>query len=375
MIGWDEILEGGERVNGTIMAWRGTNRSLKAINGGFDVIQTNSSHLYFDNHEINEEGEPRLPLELTYSFEPVPEGVSEDDAKHVLGVQACLWEIPSPELLNHATLPSMAALAEIAWTKKENKDLEGFVKRLAHHYPKYEAMEIIYRQPDLLGGFNGLHVFTDEIKVRILKPKLNSEVRYTLDGTVPTAESTIYKEPFFLQNSVVLKAREFYSDGSKGRTRSGTYNKQEPLAPVIIDKIQHGLNYQYVEGKYDHTDQVPRDQYKKKGVLNMFLFPPNYIKHFFGVIYSGLIIIPDEGIYTFYTETNDGSQLYIGDKLVVDHGGLHPADEKKGGIALKACYHKIKVIYFQNAGASSIKISYESTIFEKQEIPESVLFH
>ena len=375
IIGWDEILEGGENVNGTIMAWRGMDRSIKAIRRGFDVIQTNSSHLYFDNQEINEEGEPRLPLEVTYSFEPVPEGVSEVDAKHVLGVQACLWEIPSPELLDSATLPRMAALAEIAWTKKENKDLESFIKRLAHHYPRYEAMGVIYRQPDLLGGFNGVHVFTDKINVKILKPKINSVVRYTLDGSEPTYESTIYTGPFYLKNSAVLKACEFYSDGSKGRTRSGTYNKQELLAPVEVDNLQLGLNYQYVEGKYDHTDQVPREQYQKKGVLKSFVFPPDNIKHYFGVIYSGYINILDEGIYTFYTETNDGSQLYVGDRVVVDHGGLHPADEKSGGIALKTGHHPIKVIYFQNAGASSVKISYESTKLEKQEIPESVLFH
>lgn len=375
MIGWDEILEGGESVNGTIMAWRGMDRSLKAIGLGFDVIQTNSSHLYFDDQKINDEGEPRLPLELTYSFEPIPEGVSKEESKHILGVQACIWEIPSREPLEHAALPRMAALAEIAWTKKENKNLESFVSRLAYHYPRYEAMGVIYRQPDLLGGFNGLHVFTDIIEVNILKPKLNSEVHYTLDGSEPTHESTLYTGPFYLENSAVLKACEFYSDGSKGRMRSGTYDKQELLSPVELNNLQPGLNYQYVEGKYDHTDQVPRDQYKNKGVLNSFVFPQNHNKHYFGVVYSGIIQVSDDDIYTFCTETNDGSQLYIGDKLVVNHGGLHPAEEKCGSIALQAGYHPIKVIYFQNAGASSIKVSYKGPKIEKQEIPKSILFH
>lgn len=374
MIAWDEVLEGGESINGTVMAWRGMDRSLKAIGRGFDVIQTNSSHLYFDDN-TNDEGEPRLPLELTYSFEPIPEGVSEEEAKHILGVQGCMWEVPSPEVLEHGTLPRMTALAEIGWTEKESKNLEDFINSLAHHYPRFDAMGYNYRNPDLVGGFNGVNIFTDKIEVRILKPKLQSEVRYTLDGSEPTQESTLYMGPFYLENSAILKACEFYFDGSKSRTRIGTYEKQELLAPVKVDQLQSGLNYQYVEGKYKHTDLVPREHYKKKGILNSFIFPPDYIKHYFGVVYSGIIHVSDDDIYTFYTETNDGSQLYIGNKLVADHPGLHPAEEKGGSIALQSGYHPIKLIYFQNAGASSLKISYESTKIKKQEIPTEVLFH
>ena len=63
------------------------------------------------------------------------------------------------------------------------------------------------------------------------------------------------------------------------------------------------------------------------------------------------------------------------DKLIVDNNELHPAEEKFGAVALKAGFHPISLVYFQNAGASALKISYEGEKLKKRPIPSSVLFH
>lgn len=375
LIGWDEILEGGDSIRGTVMSWRGVDRSIKAINLGLDVVLSPSSHLYFDNAKVK--GESRVPLEMVYSYEPVPKGLNADGEKHILGAEACVWteNVTSIEQVKKITLPRMAALAEVTWTDKKLLNFENFLGRLAYQYGRYDAMKLNYRQPDLEGGFNGTHVFTDSIQVKIINPRLNSEIHYTLDGSEPTMQSPSYREPFFLTESAVLKAREFLPDGTKGRVRTGIYDKQELYKSVNTDNIKSGLFYQYVEGKYNSTSEIPLDKFERSGVLNNIVFPQNHRKLFFAVIYSGFIQIQDNGVYTFYCETNDGSQLYIGDKLVVDHGGLHPAEEKSGSIALQAGYHPIKVIYFQNAGSSFIKISYRGPKVEKHEIPAAVLYH
>ena len=377
LIGWDEILEGGESINGTVMAWRGADRCIKAVNRGLDVVQAPSSHLYFD--DIEAEDENRIPLEMVYSYEPVPEGLSVDGKKHILGAEACVWteNVTSMKQVEYLTLPRMAALAEVVWSDKDDHNFEDFLGRLSHQYARYDVMKFNYRQPDLEGGFHGIHVFTDSVPVKIIKPRLNSKVYYTLDGSEPTRQSLLYDKPFYIKTSTVLKAREFLSDGRKGRVRSGIYDKQELRKSVDVDagNLKHGLYYKYLEGKYESTDQISFEKSKESGVVDSFVFPPNHSKLFFAVLYSGFIHIPDDGVYTFYCETNDGSQLFIDDKLVVDHGGLHPAVEKASSIALQAGYHPIRVIYFQNAGSCFIKISYRGPKVEKQEIPASVLFY
>ena len=376
LIGWDEILEGNESLNGTVMSWRGIDRSIKAVNRSLDVIQAPSSHLYFDDAEID--GESRVPLEMVYSYNPVPDGFSVDDAKHILGAEACVWTegVTTLKQVEKITLPRMAALAEVVWSAKENHNFEDFLNRLSYHYARFDAMKLNYRHPDLEGGFNGIHVFRDSVLIKILKPRLDSEVRYTIDGSEPTTESQYYDKPFYIKNSLIFKAREFLSDGTKGRVRVGNYEKQELQKSVDVgNNIEPGITYKYVEGKYNSTSEIPLNKFERKGIINKFIFPTDHKKMFFAVLYSGFILISEDDVYSFYSETNDGSQLFIDDKLVVDHGGLHPAEEKNGSIALQAGYHRIKVIYFQNAGSSFLKISYSGEKIMKQEIPFGVLFH
>jgi len=96
LIGWDEILEGGLAPDATVMSWRGTKGGVEAAKEGHDVIMTPTGHCYFDYYQGPQELEPLaiggyLPLRKVYTFDPVVEGMSEEEAAHVVGGQANLW--------------------------------------------------------------------------------------------------------------------------------------------------------------------------------------------------------------------------------------------------------------------------------------------
>ena len=67
----------------------------------------------------------------------------------------------------------------------------------------------------------------------------------------------------------------------------------------------------------------------------------------YGIKFTGFVKVPAEGLYTFYTKSDDGSRLYLGDRLVVDNDGLHSAAEITGMIRLAAGLHPITITYFQ----------------------------
>jgi hypothetical protein len=79
-------------------------------------------------------------------------------------------------------------------------------------------------------------------------------------------------------------------------------------------------------------------------------------------------------VYTFYTNSDDGSKLYIDDALIVGNDGLHGPLEKSGSTGLKAGKHKIRVIYFQRKGGTLLEVSYESNNISKRKIPSSALY-
>ena len=141
IIGWDEVLEGDVTTSTTIMSWRGMEGSIYASERGHDVIMTPTSHCYFDYYQADFKtgGEPfliggYLPIEKTYSLEPLPANLSKEAQKHILGVQANLWTeyIAFPSLAEYQVLPRMGALSECQWMQPEKKDFQDFKQRAVH---------------------------------------------------------------------------------------------------------------------------------------------------------------------------------------------------------------------------------------------------
>ncbi len=85
-------------------------------------------------------------------------------------------------------------------------------------------------------------------------------------------------------------------------------------------------------------------------------------------------MVPKNGIYIFYTSSDDGSKLYVGGKLVVDNDGLHGSTEKEGVAPLAEGYHPIRVEYFQATGSEELQVQYEGPGIVKQSIPDSMLY-
>ena len=133
LLGWDEILEGGLAPNATVMSWRGVEGGLKAIEGGHRAIMTPGAYCYFDSYQDAPHTQPEaiggyLPLKKVYSYDPIPETFTPEQAKLMYGVQANLWAeyIPTPEHLEYMIYPRILALAEVAWSAVANKNYEDF---------------------------------------------------------------------------------------------------------------------------------------------------------------------------------------------------------------------------------------------------------
>jgi hypothetical protein len=104
-------------------------------------------------------------------------------------------------------------------------------------------------------------------------------------------------------------------------------------------------------------------------------FPGTAMSDHFYVRWTGRIRIPQDATYTFFTESDDGSRLWIDGKVVIDNGGVHPMEEKSGEIDLKAGDHEIKVELFENDGEVGCKLSWEYGGNAKEILPDGVLTH
>ncbi|NVJ88602.1 MAG: family 20 glycosylhydrolase [Flavobacteriaceae bacterium] len=230
IIGWDEILEGGLAPNATVMSWRGTNGAVEAAKEHHDVILTPGSHCYFDHYQSDDENEPLaiggyLPLEKVYNFEPIPSELNNEESKYVLGAQGNVWTeyITTPEQIEYMILPRAAALSEVVWTKKTQKNYKDFVERLVYFNKYLDEKEVNYAN----------HIYYIKGKLINKNGKLFYELTTTTNNTIfysLTDENMNieYKSPIEITNSATINAAVFDENQQKlGRmfTESITIHK------------------------------------------------------------------------------------------------------------------------------------------------------
>jgi len=91
--------------------------------------------------------------------------------------------------------------------------------------------------------------------------------------------------------------------------------------------------------------------------------------------FEGLVAVPANGEYTFYTSSDDGSRLYINGELVVRNDGMHGTEEQSGKVELLAGTHAITVTFYQGGGGAVVKAEWYGPGLRKDEIPAEALFH
>lgn len=234
IIGWDEILQGEIPQDAIVMSWRawtGTEGASEAIDRGNDVVLTPNSCLYFDFYQTKDtQMEPFAiggftPVEKVYNFDPysVADGKTEGSERHILGVQANLWTeyIPTFDHVQYMELPRMAALSEIQWGKRGEKDYADFLRRIPAMLAIYDRLGWNYARhiADAAATFTPSHA--DKSLTVALSSLADAEIRYTFDGSAPTAESPLYESPLKISDDRIITYASFRG-GRRGRVLSDT---------------------------------------------------------------------------------------------------------------------------------------------------------
>jgi len=232
IIGWDEILEGGLAPGATVMSWRGMEGGIAASQMGHDVIMTPGSHCYFDHYQGNPSTEPLAiggftPLSKVYDFEPIPEELNAKEANHILGAQANLWTeyITDNDGVTYMILPRMAALSEVLWSPANKRDWENFYDRLPAHFVRYEDLGLKYsRSVDQVKTNIVVSEVSDTV-IELITEVPQAQIFYTLDGSVPDQNSSVYTEKLKLSKADQLKVQLYRNGQAIGEAQIPAVNR------------------------------------------------------------------------------------------------------------------------------------------------------
>ena len=226
IIGWDEILQGGLAPNAKVMSWLGEEGGIKAAQQHHEVVMSPHQKYYLDYWQADPYTEPLAmggptTLKMMYDYEPVPDVLTSQEARYIIGVEGCVWTeyMPTPERVEYMAWPRMCAIAETGWTQAD-KDWDGFTRRLEKHFGRLDGMNVGYCK----AFFNPMIVFHKDTKhnmvVSMTVDAPGAEIRYTLDGSAPTIDSPKYEIPFSINRSQVVSAQAFRDGKPVGEVRT-----------------------------------------------------------------------------------------------------------------------------------------------------------
>jgi hexosaminidase len=184
---------------------------------------TPGGYVYLDHYQSQGKNEPVAiggftPVSKVYAYEPVPEGLSAEEARYIKGAQGNVWTeyMKNSEHVEYMVYPRAIALAEVLWTPKEKKNYDDFLERLKTDLPRLEKKGVNYAK----------HVFEVRgviesdgkggVQVKLDSKLDGGKITYTTDSTAPTAQSPAYASPVPVTKTGVVRAAVFQGDRQYG---------------------------------------------------------------------------------------------------------------------------------------------------------------
>jgi len=362
LVGWDEILEGGLSPNATVMSWRGEDGGIQAAREGHDVVMTpGDGGLYLNHYQGDPKAEPECYahhsiLQVPYDYNPVPEVLTKEEARHILGVQGNLWSeyIYSDYMRDYLLFPKMFAVAETAWTPLEKKDFPDFCTRLDAACARLEAQGVAYHipLPEQPGGSCSQIAFRDSTELVFTTSRPMAMV-YTLDGSEPTAASARYEGPIKVKKSGMLRIATLTSYGKLSAVRTIVLEKMKPI-PALTPEQPEGIRCRTTMGAFRIPYDISQDavwtpaQVKKLRDIPK-LYPQDYTMQnptFYAAEAEGYFKVSSTDTWYFSTLYDE---LWIDGRLVVDNR----AEVKKnyrhdGTLVLEKGLHHFRLVFLSN---------------------------
>lgn len=217
--------------------------------------------------------------------------------------------------------------------------------------------------------------FLDEARIELSSPNPGAVIRFTLDGTAPSAGSPLYATPITIRETTTLKARAFAPGMDDRFVAWETFTKLKPRPAADVSAAQSGLFCRYFEGEWRRLPDFATLRPTRSEQVATVAIPSFARPAYYALRLTGFLRVPEDGLYTLHLWSDDGSSLLLDGELLIDNDGLHGNLERKASVALKAGLHPIEVRMFQAPGDAALDLQIEGPGIDLQPVPADWLFH
>jgi alpha-L-fucosidase len=216
-------------------------------------------------------------------------------------------------------------------------------------------------------------IFVGRGDVRVTSSRKNVDVRYTIDGSEPTAASPVATGPITLTETATVKAQVFRGPRAVSGVTAATFRRVEPRPAVKLAGVLPGLDVDIVEGEFSALPDFTPVRISKTTTARSFDLSVRPRETAFALRYRGYVRVPATGVYHFYLTSDDGSRMWVGETALIDNDGPHGAKEVSQPVALQAGWHPITVGLFQATGGLELQVSWRGPGIAKEGVPAGAL--
>ena len=217
-------------------------------------------------------------------------------------------------------------------------------------------------------------VFTNSVTITMSDTSVGASIYYTLDGTAPTTNSTLYTGAFVLTNTAGVQAIA----AKPGQVNSGITTASFLNSSAIGSGI--GLLGAYYT---NHTSANPYTGsptlVRTDAFINFTLTSsgpdPKIGKTVYTVRWTGSVQPQFGETYTFYATADDGVRVWVNGQELINGWVDQAATTYQGSITLKAQQlYNIEMDYYQNGGSAVAELQWSSPSTAKAVVPQSQLY-
>ncbi len=293
-----------------------------------------------------------------------------------IGTKETVYYFDNMEMLRHPSGPISAVTPAFFMVNYAVGGISGWpidAKRYGNGADMWVDYIRVYgttAPPPSISPVDGFY-FSEPAKVVLQSDVKDAAIHFTTDGSEPTTKSSRYTQPLAINEACAIKAF-VVADGLKPSAVAAA-KVRKAMDAVEPGPTQPGLACTYYEGTWEKLPDFSALQPVKSMAVETFGMAKGVRADHFALLFKGFIKIPADGLYTFSTKSDDGSQLLINGQMIVDNDGLHGAVEKPGAAGLKQGTHAIEVRYFEAWGGESLEVRWKGPGFDRTNIPAQSL--
>ena len=202
------------------------------------------------------------------------------------------------------------------------------------------------------------------------------QIRYTLDGSEPDENSTLYEGPFTITDDCNFCIRAFKEGWQPSPVFRCRAFPVEYLPAVSAGPLKQGCRYTYHRGNFMNVAQVKASPVVSSGILPAPSIHGAADSDHFGFVFSGYLDIPTDGLWEFAVTSDDGAVLELDGRLVVNGDGSHANFKATGHVGLRKGLHAFRLPYLEDYEGQNLEWAWKRPGTEDFEpIPESAIYY